>query len=56
VPTELELTHWRREVNALYGAVSFLYHRSCRHDEAGHCPLAQPGNTIAVPVQAGERL
>jgi hypothetical protein len=35
---------------------NFLYHPSCRYDDAWQCPLAPPGNTIAAAVQAGERL
>ncbi len=36
--------------------LNFLYHPSCRYDSAWVCPLAPPGNTIAAPVRAGERL
>ena len=36
--------------------LNFLYHPSCRYDDAWQCPLAPPGNTIAAPVTAGERL
>lgn len=36
--------------------LNFLYHPSCRYDPAWQCPLAQPGNTIAAEVRAGERL
>jgi hypothetical protein len=36
--------------------LNFLYHPSCRYSPEWQCPLAQPGNTIAAPVQAGERL
>jgi uncharacterized protein (DUF1684 family) len=36
--------------------LNFLYHPSCRYDEAWVCPLAPPGNTISAPVCAGERL
>jgi len=36
--------------------LNFLYHPSCRYDDAWQCPLAPPGNTIATPVTAGERL
>lgn len=35
---------------------NFLYHPSCRYDPAWVCPLAPPGNTIATPLPAGERL
>ncbi len=36
--------------------LNFLYHPSCRYSDEWVCPLAQPGNTIDVPVTAGERL
>ena len=36
--------------------LNFLYHPSCRYDVRWVCPLAPPGNTIDVPVRAGERL
>jgi uncharacterized protein (DUF1684 family) len=36
--------------------LNFLYHPSCRYDSAWVCPLAQPGNRIAAPIAAGERL
>jgi hypothetical protein len=36
--------------------LNFLYHPSCRYNEAWQCPLAPPGNTIGYAVQAGERL
>jgi uncharacterized protein len=36
--------------------LNFLYHPSCRYSSQWQCPLAPPGNTIAAPVQAGERL
>jgi uncharacterized protein (DUF1684 family) len=36
--------------------LNFLYHPSCRYDDAWQCPLAQPGNTISAAVCAGERL
>ncbi len=36
--------------------LNFLYHPSCRYDEAWACPLAPPANTISAPVCAGERL
>jgi uncharacterized protein (DUF1684 family) len=31
------------------------YNPSCAYDEAWACPLAPPGNTLAVPVPVGER-
>ena len=36
--------------------LNFLYHPSCRYNDAWVCPLAAPGNTISAPVAAGERL
>lgn len=36
--------------------LNFLYHPSCRYADSWQCPLAPPGNTISVPVNAGERL
>jgi uncharacterized protein (DUF1684 family) len=36
--------------------LNFLYHPSCRYNDAWVCPLAPPGNTISTPVRAGERL
>ncbi len=36
--------------------LNFLYHPSCRYNDAWQCPLAPPGNTISAPVRAGERL
>jgi hypothetical protein len=36
--------------------LNFLYHPSCRYNADWQCPLAPPGNTIAHPVRAGERL
>jgi hypothetical protein len=36
--------------------LNFLYHPSCRYDDAWQCPLAPPGNTIVAAVPAGERL
>jgi len=36
--------------------MNFLYHPSCRYNDAWQCPLAPPGNTITAPVSAGERL
>ena len=36
--------------------LNFLYHPSCRYNDAWVCPLAPPGNTISTPVNAGERL
>jgi uncharacterized protein (DUF1684 family) len=36
--------------------LNFLYHPSCRYNDTWQCPLAPPGNTIAAPVNGGERL
>ncbi len=36
--------------------LNFLYHPSCRYSDQWQCPLAPDGNTVATPVQAGERL
>ena len=36
--------------------LNFLYHPSCRYNDAWVCPLAPPGNAINTPVGAGERL
>ena len=35
---------------------NYAYNPSCAYDPAWTCPLAPPGNTLAVPVQAGELL
>jgi len=35
--------------------LNFLYHPSCRYSPEWQCPLAR-GNTIDVPIRAGERL
>jgi uncharacterized protein (DUF1684 family) len=36
--------------------LNFLYHPSCRYNDAWVCPLAPPGNTISTRITAGERL
>jgi uncharacterized protein (DUF1684 family) len=36
--------------------LNFAYNPSCAYDPAWACPLAPPGNTVPVPVQAGELL
>ncbi|HEY5820598.1 MAG TPA: DUF1684 domain-containing protein [Propionibacteriaceae bacterium] len=36
--------------------LNFLYHPSCRYDDAWLCPLAQPANTVRASVEVGERL
>ena len=41
---------------ALVIDLNFLYHPSCRYDARWVCPLAPEGNTIDIPVRAGERL
>ena len=42
-------------VRTLVVDLNFLYHPSCRYSDAWQCPLAPAGNTITVPVHAGER-
>jgi hypothetical protein len=39
---------------ALVVDLNFTYNPSCAYDPAWACPLAQPGNTLAAPVRAGE--
>jgi uncharacterized protein (DUF1684 family) len=34
--------------------LNFAYNPSCAYDPAWACPLAPPGNTVDVPVEAGE--
>jgi uncharacterized protein (DUF1684 family) len=34
---------------------NFAYNPSCAYDPAWACPLAQPGNTLPVPIPVGER-
>jgi len=34
--------------------LNFAYNPSCAYDPAWACPLAPPGNTVDVPVDAGE--
>lgn len=34
--------------------LNFAYNPSCAYDPAWACPLAPPGNTVPVPVAAGE--
>jgi uncharacterized protein len=36
--------------------LNFAYNPSCAYDPAWACPLAPPGNTVSVPVNAGELL
>jgi len=35
---------------------NFAYHPSCRYDPKWVCPLAPPGNRLAVKIEAGERM
>jgi len=35
---------------------NFAYNPSCAYDPQWVCPLAPPGNRLAVPIRAGERL
>jgi uncharacterized protein (DUF1684 family) len=35
---------------------NYAYHPSCAYDARWSCPLAPPGNRLAVPIRAGERL
>jgi uncharacterized protein (DUF1684 family) len=39
---------------ALIVDLNFAYNPSCAYDPAWMCPLAPPGNTLAVPVRGGE--
>jgi hypothetical protein len=34
---------------------NFAYNPSCAYDPAWACPLAPPGNTVAVPIPVGEQ-
>src|SRR4029077_13897615 len=34
---------------------NFSYNPSCAYDARWVCPLAPPGNRLAVPIRAGER-
>ena len=36
--------------------LNFAYHPSCRYNPRWECPLAAPGNTTRVAIEAGERL
>ncbi|MGA8296974.1 MAG: DUF1684 domain-containing protein [Acidimicrobiales bacterium] len=42
--------------DALIVDFNFLYHPSCRYDPRWVCPLAPAGNTIDLPLRAGEKL
>jgi uncharacterized protein (DUF1684 family) len=35
---------------------NFAYNPSCSYDPRWVCPLAPPGNRLAIPIRAGERL
>jgi uncharacterized protein len=35
---------------------NYAYHPSCAYDPRWSCPLAPPGNHLAAPIRAGERL
>ena len=41
--------------NSLVLDFNFAYNPSCAYDPAWACPLAQPGNTVDVPIPVGER-
>ena len=36
--------------------LNFLYNPSCAYDEAWACPLAPPGNVLALDATVGELL
>ncbi|HUP84718.1 MAG TPA: DUF1684 domain-containing protein [Acidimicrobiales bacterium] len=40
---------------ALVVDFNFAYHPSCSYSPRWTCPLAPPGNALALPVEAGER-
>ena len=35
---------------------NFAYNPSCAYDPSWACPLAPPGNRLAIGVEAGERV
>lgn len=35
---------------------NYAYHPSCFYSDAWACPLSPPGNRLAVPIEAGERI
>lgn len=41
--------------NSLVLDFNFAYNPSCAYDPMWACPLAQAGNTVAVPIPVGER-
>lgn len=44
-----------RDAQSLVLDFNFLYNPSCAYDPMWACPLAQPGNTVAVEIPVGER-
>ena len=44
-----------RDPQSLVLDFNFAYNPSCAYDPMWACPLAQPGNTVAVEVPVGER-
>ena len=44
-----------RQAESLVLDFNFAYNPSCAYDPAWACPLAQPGNTVAVEIPVGER-
>jgi len=44
-----------REPDSLVLDFNFAYNPSCAYDPMWACPLAQPGNTVAVEIPVGER-
>ncbi len=41
-------------VGTLVADLNFAYNPSCAYNPAWACPLAPPGNTVPVPIEAGE--
>ena len=44
-----------RDPQSLVLDFNFAYNPSCAYDPMWACPLAQPGNTVAVEIPVGER-
>ena len=44
-----------RAAESLILDFNFAYNPSCAYDPAWACPLAQPGNSVAVEIPVGER-
>jgi hypothetical protein len=44
----------RLDRNELVVDLNFAYNPSCAYDPAWACPLAPPGNTLAIPLPVGE--